>query len=351
VRFMRPSRCLLASIVAAASLLIGCSETGAPTLEAIAGTTMGTTYHIKYVVQESDLIAKATLENDIARILDDIDLQMSTYREDSEISRFNQSRSDEWVPVSADIATVVSEAQRVSELSGGAFDITVGPLVKLWGFGPDLRAPGVPTDSAINAAREKVGFRKLEVRQDPPAIRKTNPLVEIDLGAIAPGYAVDRLAGYLKSVGLRDYLVELGGEVRATGRRPDGHPWRVAIEEPTNEYGEIQTLVELNGEGLSTSGSYRNFFEIGGRRYSHEIDPHTGWPASHKTVAVAVVAPTTMTADALSTAMVVLGEEEGLDVAKRNNLAVYFIISAVNGLRVEQTYRFAHYQVNSRINK
>jgi thiamine biosynthesis lipoprotein len=323
-------------------MLLSCAQQRSATVELITGRTMGTTYHIKYVVDDGGALpAKSHLHAGVEAILAAIDKQMSTYRPDSELSRFNASRSSDWFAASADLVKVLQEARRVSELSQGAFDVTVGPLVELWGFGPDASPQRIPSPAALQAARSQVGFRHLELRVNPPAIRKHLPSVEVDLGAIAPGFAVDKLAAYLESQGVGSFLVELGGEVYGRGRRHDGQRWQVGIEEPSSASGEVDISLELDGQGLSTSGSYRNFFELNGRRYSHEIDPATGWPVQHDTVAVSVIAPTAMTADALSTALLVLGGDTGMQLALRHGLAARFANSSNGGLQYRQTPAFA----------
>jgi thiamine biosynthesis lipoprotein len=285
--------------------------------------------------------AKSALAEGIERILAEIDRQMSTYRSDSELSLFNASRSTDWYPVSSDLLTVLSTAAVISRRSGGAFDVTVKPLVDLWGFGSNSSSsPAVPSSDAVAAARARVGHEHLFIRGEPPAIRKAVPGLEVDLGAIAPGYAVDCIAGFLSRSGVPAYLVELGGEVYALGRRPDGQEWRVGIERPTDTRTEVDMSLELDGKGLSTSGSYRNYFERDGTRYSHEIDPLTGAPVGHRTVAVAVVADTVMDADAWSTALLVLGSLRGHDLAVKEGIAARFAVLGPQGIEIRSTPAF-----------
>jgi len=319
-------------------------------IESIAGETMGTTYQVKYVAANSPVAARReSLQAGIAAILARMDQQMSTYREDSELSRFNASRSTDWFPVSRELATVLATARTVSHRSGGAFDVTVKPLVDLWGFGSGAPVlPKVPSAETVAAARARVGFGHLSIRAEPPAIRKDIPELEVDLGAIAPGYAVDSIARFLSGRGVQSFLVELGGEVYARGRRPDGQGWQVGIERPTDGPQEVDISLELDGKGLSTSGSYRNYFEHDGIRYSHEIDPSTGAPVRHSTVAVAVVADTVIEADAWSTALLVLGSDRGAELAMREGMAARFIDVGEHGVESRATPAFQAQQMPSR---
>jgi thiamine biosynthesis lipoprotein len=257
---------------------------------------------------------------------------MSTYRDDSELSRFNQSPAGKWFPVSAPTAQVVAAAQDISHKTGGALDVTVGPLLALWRFGPDELASKnvrhdftLPSDDLINAARDKVGYKKLDVRIDPPALKKSADGVEVDLSSIAPGFAVDRIADILIGHGIENFMVEIGGEVRAVGQRDDGKPWRVAVERPIVERREMQMALPLVDAAISTAGDYRKYFEHEGRKYSHIIDPTTGRPVAHDLASVTVVADTCIEADGWDTALVVLGPERGFRFADQNGIAALFI--------------------------
>jgi thiamine biosynthesis lipoprotein len=323
-------------------LLAACGRTDGRAIESIAGNAMGTTYQVKYLLEgNSGAPAKAALEEGIVEILSEIDRQMSTYRSDSDLSRFNASRSTDWYPVPADLLTVLSTAALISKRSGGAFDVTVKPLVDLWGFGSQRPpSPAVPHSDAVAAARARVGHEHLSIRREPAAIRKDIPDLEVDLGAIAPGYAVDRIARFLSDNGVNSYLVELGGEVFGRGRRPDGRGWQVGIERPTDTRREVDISLELDGKGLSVSGGYRNYFERNGTRYSHELDPVTAAPVSHRTMAVAVVADTVMEADAWSTALLVLGSARGHDLATRQGIAARFATLGPQGVESRATPAF-----------
>ena len=265
---------------------------------------------------------------------------MSTYRADSEVSRFNRAVPGEWFAVSADTAAVVATALEVHQGSGGAFDITVGPLVDLWGFGAGSKATDrVPSDAEVAAAAARVGSDALRVRADPPALFKSADR-EIDLSAIAKGFGVDRAALWLEGNGVANYMVEVGGEVRTRGRNPQGEKWRIGIEAPELlQQGHAIAAVALSGESVATSGDYRNYFEAGGRHYSHTIDPATARPVEHALASVTVVAADCKTADALATAIDVLGPDKGLAFAERENLAVYLLVRA--GATARPSHRFS----------
>lgn len=319
-------------------------------IASIVGEAMGTTFQVKYVGDSGqEAPSSETLRSGINTVLQEIDRQMSTYREDSELSRFNASRSTDWFPVSQDLATVLETAATISRRSGGAFDVTVKPLIDTWGFGSGpARPPRPPGAEAVATARARVGFQHLSIRAAPPAIRKQVPDLEVDLGAIAPGYAVDTIARFLSEHGVRSFLVELGGEVYARGRRPDGRGWQIGIERPTDVRQEVDISLELDGKGLSTSGSYRNYFEYDGVRYSHEMDPSTGAPVRHRTVAVAVVARNAVEADAWSTALLVLGSDRGAVLAEIEGLAARFADLGEQGIEIHATRAFQTLQGLSR---
>ncbi len=291
-----------------AGVLAGCSGAGAPV--EVAGPTMGTRYSVK-VVDLPAALGEAALRAGVERVLEAVNASLSTYRPDSELSRFNRSPDTGWVPASADLLRVVTEAQRVSRLTGGAFDVTVGPLVNLWGFGPGRGEDRVPAEAEVAAARARVGYARLEVRDLPPAVRKAIPDLYVDLSAIAKGYGVDRVSEYLEAQGVARYLVEVGGEVRGRGSNARGTPWKVAVERPAEGERAAYAVVDVDGVGVATSGDYRNYFEQDGRRYSHTIDPATGRPITHALASVTVVSDTCMTADALATGLNVLGPEAG----------------------------------------
>jgi thiamine biosynthesis lipoprotein len=305
----------------------------------ITGPTMGTEYTIK-LFNVSQNLTEAELKSGIESMLDKINDAMSTWQDDSELSRFNHSGSSDWFEVSPDTAEVVAEAIRVHETTDGAFDVTVNPLLKLWGFGPYDRPEYVPTAEEIAAVQIDVGCENIKVRRDPPALRKSRPKVQIVLSGIAKGFAVDRVVEWLDEQGVSACLVEIGGEVRAHGTKPDGQPWVIGIEKPTPGERSVQKVVELSNRAMATSGDYRNYYEQDGRRYSHTIDPRSGKPIAHRLAAVSVVADSCMTADAVATALMVLGPDEGYNLAVERDWAAYLIIRDGDRFIEKQTPRF-----------
>ena len=314
---------LFAVIVGLSALLTGCRDE--PVSVEISGRTMGTRYKVKVSTLPDDL-SPTDVQFALNEVLESVDEQMSTWREDSEISRFNASTSTDWFPVSRDFAYVVDRALEVNRSTGGAFDITVGPLVRLWGFGPGGDRTRIPTQDEIEEMMQSVGADDLEVRAESPALRKSNPAIEIDVSAIAKGYAVDRIADALEALGVNSYMVEIGGEVRARGLKTDGRKWLIGIETPTAGGSGVVETVELDGQAIATSGDYRNYFEIEGERYAHIIDPRTGWPVAHELASVSVKADDCALADAMATALVVLGPGEGISFAQENEIAVLMFV-------------------------
>ena len=300
------------------------------------GQTMGTSYTVKIrdLPEGGD---RSTIHAGIDRILERINSRMSTYREDSELTLFNRNQTTDWVEVSSETVFVIHEALRISRLTDGAFDITVGPLVNLWGFGPGSESESIPVDNAIQGALESVGYKHLHVQDSPPALRKDHPEVQIDLSAIAKGYAVDQVAGYLESLKVSNYLVEVGGELRGKGEKTEGKPWKVAVEKPVPNERTILHVLHLGGQAMATSGDYRNFFVHNAQRFSHTINPRTGQPVTHQLASVTVVTPSCMEADALATGLMVLGPTAGYELAAREKLAALFITRIGEGLRERAT--------------
>ncbi len=286
----------------------------------IQGETMGTYYSI-IVDSPPPSAVPAELKKKVDAALAAFNREMSTWDPQSEISRFNQSQSLDWFPVGAGFAKVVTESKRIHELSGGLFDPTLGPLIDLWGFGKSKRR-SVPKPEQIEEAKKHVGMYLVEVRAEPPAIRKLDPAVQINLSAIAPGYAIDLIAGMLKEEGYRSWLVDIGGEDQAGDAKAGNVPWKIGVESPL---GEIHKVVELVNNCVATSGDYRNFFEIDGRRYSHALDPVSGWPVADPPASVSVFSSSSMTADALATVLMVMGTEQGMKFAEKHQLEVMFL--------------------------
>jgi thiamine biosynthesis lipoprotein len=327
--------------------LAGCGDhTAQDRLKEFDGDTQGTTYHIK-VVDLPPALAPETVRSAIEAELDDVTRHLSTYTPDSELSRFNRSRDTGWVPASAGLVDVLSEARRVSELTHGAYDVTVAPLVNLWGFGPEDTGERIPPDAEIAAARARVGYTHLDIRPEPPAIRKDIPDLSVDVNSIAQGYTVDRVAERLEKLGISNYLVEIGGELRGKGLNQLGGHWRIGIERPSPGERAVYSIIRIADVGVSTSGDYRDYFERDGRRYSHTIDPHTGRPVTHKLASVTVISENTMRADALSTALMVLGPEDGFKLAEQTGIAAYFIISSDGGFTDRETSSFDQHRLRN----
>jgi thiamine biosynthesis lipoprotein len=280
------------------------------------GRTMGTTYHVTVVGPSAERARE--LQPRIDARLEQVNDSMSTYRPQSEISRFNRlATAGEPFPASADLVAVLRAAARVHALSGGAWDGTVMPLVDLWGFGPAGPVDEPPPDAAIRERLAHVGFDRIELRNG--ALVKKDPAVTLDLSSIAKGYGVDQVAAVLRAEGVRDFVVEIGGEVYASGLRRDGRPWRVGINRPRSDAApdDVFGVALLRDQAFATSGDYRNFFRSGGVRYSHVIDPRTGRPVVDGVVSASVLAPDCTLADGLATAVMVMGAEAGLALLER----------------------------------
>lgn len=315
-------------------VLAGCDEP----FMAISGSTMGTTFQVKIARDEGALDARV-LAREIDARLDEVNRQMSTYRKDSEISRFNRSRSTNWVRVSPDFARVLRVAHQISTWSDGAFDVTVGPLVNLWGFGPNAIPARVPSPDSIAARKARVGYEKVRVDRSASAIKKEVGGVYCDLSAIGKGFGVDRVASYLDSLGVEGYFIEIGGELRTKGRNHLGQRWRVGIASPA-EPGALQKVLALENMSLATSGDYHNYFERDGVRYSHTLDPRTGRPITHGLASVSVVHPSCLYADGLATAINVMGPERGFAFAEARGLAAFMIVRREEGFVEKMTAQF-----------
>lgn len=306
-------------------LFTACSDTNKKSIIKFQGSTMGTQYHIVLVLPNNQHINTDKLKEQIDNLLLKINQQMSTYIPASEISLFNQYRQQSWFPVSNDFAQVVSSAQSVSKQSNGAFDITLAPLIDLWGFGATTQFTA-PTEQQINSALQNTGYLKLEVRDSPPALRKLNPNLRIDLSAIAKGFAVDKVWEFLSQEDYSDYLVEIGGEIRNQGLNQKGKPWEIGIEIPENNGLRVNQALLTSNIAVATSGDYRNYFIKDGMRFSHTINPKTGKPIRHKLASITVMHQSAMMADAFATALMVLGDEKGKIFANTNKIKVNMII-------------------------
>lgn len=291
-------------------------------IDALAGETMGTTWSVKLVAPHASMHA---LHDGVQAQLDRVVAQMSTWRDDSDLSRFNRAAAGSWIALPDALFEVLSCALEIAEASGGAFDPTVGPLIDLWGFGPQGRRPAIPDAAQLAAAGARIGWRRLALRPDSREALQPGG-VQIDLSAIAKGYAVDLLATHLRERGIENGLIEVGGELYGYGRKPDGNPWRVLIETGPDDADETPRVLRLSDKAVATSGDRWHRFEKEGCEYAHTLDPRTGKPVESAPVAVTVVADDAMRADAWATALTVMGAEAGLAFARENSLAARFVV-------------------------
>jgi thiamine biosynthesis lipoprotein len=306
----------------------------------LSGSTMGTTYHIK-VVNNDRLPEPQLLQAEIDMALEVVNDQMSTYRSDSELSKFNQLQVQQSVKVSADTIKVIEEGMRLYQETDGALDITLGPVVNLWGFGPDKRPTTIPTQAQIDNAKAKMGIKELSIKG--LTLTKHNADLYVDLSSIAKGFGVDKIAALLDKYHVSGYLVEIGGELNVKGTKADKTPWRVAVEQPTSEGQAVQQVIEPGTMSLATSGDYRNFYQENGERFSHLIDPRNGYPIKHQLASATVLHSSCMTADGYATAMMVLGTEASLALAKEKNLAIMLIEKQEQGYQVYYSDAFKSY--------
>ncbi|MCH1925287.1 FAD:protein FMN transferase [Shewanella sp. C32] len=316
-------------------VLAGCSKT--PEVISLSGSTMGTTYHIK-VVSNERMPEAQLLQARIDLLLDNVNNQMSTYRPNSELSRFNQLEPGQPIQVSADTVEVIKEGIRLNHTTDGALDITLGPLVNLWGFGPDKRPIKIPSPETIAAAKERTGIDGITI--DGNQLTKTKASLYVDLSSIAKGFGVDKVADLLDGYQAEGYLVEIGGEVRAKGVKPGNLAWRIAVEKPTEEDREVQQVIEPGNMAVATSGDYRIYYEEEGERFTHIIDPRTGYPVKHRLASVTVLNERCMTADGYATAMMVLGTEKSLALAEKEHLAIMLIEKQDDGFKVYYSSAF-----------
>jgi thiamine biosynthesis lipoprotein len=326
--------------------LVGCEKPVAerPMVE-IHGRTMGTFYGVKVVGDFPG--GQQALQTQVDSLLKHYNDEISTYDPNSSLSKFNQQQTSTPFPVSQEMADIVISALRVGQRTQGVLDVTIGPLVNLWGFGPDKRPIKTPTEEQITAARQRVGIQHLhvDVSADHAALRKDVPNIYVDLSTIGEGFGADKVAEFLESRGVHNYLVEIAGASRSRGVNAKGDPWKLAIQKPTDELDEVQAIIKPDGRAISTSGSYRNYYELDGKRYSHIIDPATGKPITHRLVSATVITPTALEADGLDTALMVMGPEKAMAFAKQQRLAVYLVIKTDKGFKAEYSESFEPYLV------
>lgn len=311
--------------------LPGCWPDDAPKMLSVSGETMGTTYNVT-TVGGPDALDEAALTAAIDAALARANAAMNNWDPSSEVSRFNTSDTTDPVEISADFAAVMAAADDIHAKSGGAFDVTLAPLIELWGFGPRTPDSPVPTDEDISAAMRHVGQAELvTLGETSPTLTKSDPAVSVNLSAIAKGYGVDAVATEIAALGVDSYLVEIGGDLAARGTNPMGEVWQIGIERPDDGGGTVQQIVSVPDLGLATSGDYRNYFEEDGVRYSHIIDATTGRPITHQTASVTVLADNAMLADGWATALLALGSARAMEIAEEEGLAVFAIDRAPEG--------------------
>ena len=319
-------------------VLGACGEQRLEQLE-LAGEALGTTFKVA-IVEPAAQLDDEELRTAILRELSRIDRLASTWRKDSELSAFNASASTDWLSISTDLCAALANALEVAELTGGAFDITVGPLVNLWGFGPDGPVSAPPPDDAIAVALQHVGFDKLHTDCSRGLARKDDAALYVDLSGWAKGHAVDALAGLLDTNRVANYLVEVGGELKVRGHNSERRKWAVAIEAPSTSERVPHAVIRITDTSVATSGDYRNYFDFAGSKYSHTIDPRTGAPVTHDLAAVTIIHPVNAFADAMATALLVLGPQAGPSLAEDLGIAAYFLVRRETGIEEIVTPEF-----------
>lgn len=342
-----------AALLGACVLFSGCDSattpaTPASTATVLDGKTMGTFWRVS-VIGVDEAKAQA-LRAKVQAQLDADDRLLSTWKNDSALMRFNHAADTRPWPVSEAMADIVTLSLRIGAKTDGAMDITVGPLVNLWGFGPDKQPVATPDAQAIAAAKARTGLQHLQVinQSGRQFLQKDIPDLFVDLSTVGEGYAADHLARLMEQEGISRYLVSVGGALVSRGMNGEGKPWRVAIQKPTDRENAVQAIVDINGHGISTSGSYRNYYELDGKRISHVIDPQTGQPITHKLVSVTVIAPTALEADGWDTGLMVLGPEKAQQVVREQGLAVYMIIKEGEGFKTWMSPQFRTFLVGEK---
>ena len=320
--------------VCAAVVLFAATRAFAAEPVALTGRALGTTWTVKFL-QPAPPLNPATLTARISATLERLEQQFSTYRPNSELSRFNTARTTDWITVSPELARVATDSRALSVLTGGAFDATIFPLIDLWGFGPQRRFGPTPSAAEISAARSRTDFRRLESRASPPALRKTSADLAADFSSMAKGFAADTIAAQLSALGSTDHYVQIGGDIATVGPRP----WRVAIEQPAGS-APLAHIFDLAGQSLSTSGDAHNSFTHAGRRYGHILDPRTGEPVASPLASVSVIAPACAQSSARATALFVLGPDAGFALAVRERWSALFLIREGPSLTARPTPEF-----------
>jgi thiamine biosynthesis lipoprotein len=328
----------LAGLPAALALLLTACQQN--TEIPLSGSIQGTTYHIKMVLDGLQ-VTPEEVKTDVEEVFRNVDEKLSNWREDSEISRINREKTTEWLPVSPEIVRLMSIAREVHDKTQGCYDLTVKPLFDLWGFAKHEEK--IPEQVDVARVLAHIGMDKLEIDAEHNRLRKKDPEIQISLDSIAQGYTVGAVAEKLESRGIQNYLAEIGGEMKVKGKKANGNPWRVAVEKPTPMVREVQRILDLHekqGTAVMTSGTYRNFFESGGKTYSHILNPKTGRPVSHNLLSTTVLHPDPTWADAWSTALLCVGETEGTRIAEAEHLKALFIYRDGGQLKEQMSSAF-----------
>lgn len=305
-------------------------------VQSLSGKTMGTTWSVRLIAPFAAGDLRRPIEETLARIV----AQMSPWEPASDVSRFNAAPAGTWHTLKPEFATVLGCALQLAEQTGGAYDPTIGPLVNLWGFGPEARPGSLPTEAQIAAARGRCGWQRICFEADGARILQPGGIA-LDLSSVAKGYAVDCVARLLKDADVTSFLVEIGGELRGEGVKLDGLPWWVSIEPPPGDASDQVTIVALCGLSVATSGAYQRYFAVDGRSYSHTIDPRSGGPVAHELVSVTVLHPECMWADALATVLTVLGPEDGMTFARQTDIAAMLVTADAAGIKERLSPRLA----------
>ncbi len=335
------SRNVFLALLFALLLYTACSEEHTKLEKySFSGTTMGTTYSVS-IVDAPEKFVNSNIHIFVDSLLVEVNKQMSTYISISEISKFNRLQDTSWFRVSKDFALIVHEAKELCVESNNAYDVSIGPLVNLWGFGPEEYSVGIPEDEEIEEVKKLIGVEKIEVNLDNSSIRKTIPDLYLDLSSIAKGFGVDQVGHLIEDAGFANYMVEIGGEVRTSGINDKGENWKIGISSPENR--DLQKVIAVTNISVATSGDYQNYKEENGARYSHLIDPRIGKPITHSLASVTVLHKNCRTADALATAINIMGPLEGYSFALKKELPIFMIVRDSNTFIEKMTPQFKEF--------
>ena len=335
---------LRAWVFATLLALAGCATTSQPIV--LNGEGLGATWSVK--LAEPPAHSNEEIRTGVQQRVDEVARQLSRWDAQSSLGQLNNSKTQDWQPLPPTLFSALSFALRLAPDTGGAYDPTVAPLVDAWGFGIAGRRFDPPATEAIEAAQKRVGWAKVELDESMQRVRRPSGM-QIDLSSMTHGLAADEVAIYLRSRGIDRYFIDVGSEIRAAGLSHQNQAWRVGVERPPEEASSdgVQStplrVVALRDAGIATSGNYRYYFDFGGRRYSHRLDPRTGAPITHPLASVTVIDPQCAHADALATALTVLGPDEGLDYARRHDIAALFVVRTPQGVEERMTPQFAAY--------